>query len=325
MNDIIINDIDKVEIKYDIKKGTNYFISSIIPYNVSSSTPLHKPWILVERAKVNILNTDNITFMFSNSNDSYISICNLENKILSQLSTDLGFNITSQSKVNKNGLYPSFEANYDTDKIEIYDANNSSVVSEIKYLEYDIIVELSSVILSYNKCHFNWSIVQLKENIFIQKNHSIFSKLSNSKPHNLVVHQNINLPHPPPLPPNIPIVKPNNNVIKHQPLQLSSNISSGFIPSVSDLLNAKSLLKKPNDKSKTSELDKIKINLPNSINLKPTITKETSFIEILKHENNTKIIEDLYPIINNSILYKRILLLNLKISCRMIKRLKKLE
>ena len=321
MNDIIINDITKInKIKYK-KYDDNLFYTKIIPYNTNSSIPLHKYWIHINKCKlINITNTK-ITVGINNTEKSIEIIKELELKLKQLINDEYDYNILLCSKLQDNGnSIPIIDILYDnsTKFFDAHDKEISCIDNTYIENEFTIIIELY-VLNVFNKYMVPiWKVVQVKKIEMLNMTKSLFSLLS---PLQSLSYQQTTIPQTiqQTIPQTTIPYQKQTHQYQEKPIEQLKNtsitptvlpIKTVFMPSMADLKGALQKLK-PVINTDSKDIQVLPLNLNNMITtnlsqLKHVETKEPiQFVDILKKEHleekekKRKILEEEYNKIMN--------------------------
>ena len=223
--DLFINNTTVDKICYDTVSYPNG-TKKIFVFNPYVTDPMHNFWYKIDRCKLLTKSSNSVRIALPNNQKLIDSIDSLDKKI------DTVFDSIPYPSMNRKDSMPVFmNLNIDSSafvfsdtdqKINLIDVPNGSYVS--------VAMELEHVLYAPKKCVKVWRGLQIKSHKSYSFDQSIFKK--DQKP-TLVVKSVSTVPPPPPPPP-----KPEDFPIR-------------YVPSTSDLLFAKSVLRKTPQESET--------------------------------------------------------------------------
>lgn len=321
MNDPTVTDlITTDDVRYDIET-INMFLSKIIPYNVKSYYPLHKFWVYVDKCVVTknsyYNKTIHITIALTLNSECIKQIKEIEKHVNDKLENDkITIDHKIETKLEDSGNFvPTFQVILDNNS-KLFEETNVEFKNP-KYVNIkdclELVCELDYFLVGNNSVKPIWRIVHLKKFELINLKVPIFSKIKKSPHYQPIQHTTQhNLNHASQIYPNHPIhsitqnnndyfgnTKNNNFKLEQKPQQNTNILNNqntkpkiSFMPSLSDLQNAMSGLKKikkeSNDEDPIQKLPIAQI-LPEKIELKHVETKESNPIEMLKNEHKLKV------------------------------------
>lgn len=295
---------------YDYKKGNkvekigfleeeseNRFIRKIYVFNLDCDIPLH-PYILkIENAKLLKKKDGKITVCFPSRNKELVNFMKSLDKTINKdiLNSKKGsesieiINNIPMMTIATNSHTKAF-----TSKGEKMELRNIALKSNIK-----LVIEMETVYIKNNKKDAKyWKLVQIQKHELFDANRSLFN-IQPQMPQMPQMHQ-MNQMRIPPLPnpnPNTSFGPPIPSVIKApirqspKPSLKSEKPSRSGPPTISELLKAKSLLKKGCKRKGNKKIKKINEGITNNpvSGLKKVKTREPmSGIEMMKTEHELK-------------------------------------
>jgi hypothetical protein len=300
-------------ILYESKSSNNLFGKKIIIYNPEACEPLQKFWIHIEKAKLVNKSMSMVQIAIFNKDTDFVTFMQSLDSKIDTIIEESYSHVTVEPSIKLDDNFPpvmeividhsSVIFNSDDDMVSIQDIPKESNVS--------LYIELDTVNISNRTCHKRWRLLQMKKNILIDMKKSFFTKpdpiasapLAPPQDYQMQAHPLANIFNSAPdnrLRPPIPPPQP-----KRVESPQKAPVVGRMIPTVADLMNIKSRLKKVEKKNDKEDSDKDKDNNENSdtdtksihdsplksmgigeIKLNKVITREPkSMVELMREEH----------------------------------------